>query len=144
MLGKAHNYEVQILEPHLDTFGHVNNAAYLVLLEQARWDWITSGGYGLTVVQELRQGPTLLECSLRFLRELRLRERVTIHSWIESYARKVAIVHQHMRSEHGHTACESTFKIGLFDMNQRKLIQPTERWLAAFGLTQEQLGSPPS
>jgi YbgC/YbaW family acyl-CoA thioester hydrolase len=125
----------------LDTFGHVNNAAYLVLFEQARWDWITSGGYGLTEVQTLRQGPTILECSLRFLRELRLRERVTIRSWIESYPSKVALVHQHMDSEHGHTACEASFKMALFDMNQRRLIAPTERWLQTFGLKPEQLSA---
>jgi acyl-CoA thioester hydrolase len=139
MLGKEHAYDVQILEQHLDTFGHVNNAAYLVLFEQARWEWITAGGYSLSDVQSLRQGPTILECTLRFVRELKLRERITIRSFIESYAGKVAIVHQHMHSEHGHTACESSFKMALFDMNQRRLITPTERWLQTFGLTPEQL-----
>jgi YbgC/YbaW family acyl-CoA thioester hydrolase len=139
LVGNPHQYELQILEQHLDTFGHVNNATYLVLLEQARWDWITSGGYGLREVQSLKQGPTILECSLRFLRELRLRERLTVKSWIESYAGKIAIVHQHMVSERGHTACEAVFKMALFDLEQRRLVAPSERWLATFGLTPEQV-----
>lgn len=139
-VGNPHHLELQILEQHLDTFGHVNNATYLVLLEQARWDWITHGGYGLADVQSLKKGPTILECSLRFLRELRLRERVTVRSWIESYIGKIALVHQHIVSERGHTACEATFKMALFDLEARRLVAPTERWLATFGLTPEQVG----
>jgi acyl-CoA thioester hydrolase len=142
MLGTAHEYGLQILEQHLDTFGHVNNATYLVLCEQARWDWITVGGYGLVEVQTQRIGPTVLECSVRFLRELRLRERITIRSWIESYVGKIALVHQHMHSEHGHVSCEATFKMALFDMQQRRLIAPTDRWLQAFGLTHADLAAP--
>jgi thioesterase III len=140
-LGNPHEYGVQILEQHLDTFGHVNNATYLVLLEQARWDWITAGGYGLAEVQSLGQGPTILECTLHFLRELRLRERVTIKSWIATYTGKVASVHQHMISERGHTACEAVFKMALFDLEKRRLVAPTERWLATFGLTPDQLST---
>ncbi len=41
------SYDVLILESHLDTFGHVNNAAYLTLFEESRWDFITKNGYGL-------------------------------------------------------------------------------------------------
>ena len=42
----AHEYPMTILEHHLDTFGHVNNAMYLQLFETARWQWITDGGDG--------------------------------------------------------------------------------------------------
>jgi thioesterase-3 len=142
MLGTRHHYELQILEHHLDTFGHVNNATYLVLLEQARWEWITQGGYGLAQVQQYRQGPTVLECTLRYQRELRLRERVSIQSWIESYVGKIAIVHQHIVSEQGHTSCEASFKMALFDMEQRRLMGPTDTWLGAFGLSQADLVAP--
>jgi len=45
-------YEVQIKEMHLDSFGHVNNAAYVMLYEEARWDFITRNGFGLDYVLE--------------------------------------------------------------------------------------------
>jgi hypothetical protein len=35
MLDHKHEYEALIHERHLDTFGHVNNAAYLEILEEA-------------------------------------------------------------------------------------------------------------
>lgn len=59
-----------ILEGHLDTFGHVNNASYLEILEEARWDLITRNGYGLDAVRRLGIGPVVLEAHLRFVREL--------------------------------------------------------------------------
>ncbi len=50
-------YEVLILESYLDSFGHVNNAAYLTLFEEARWDFITKNGYGLNKVLETPARP---------------------------------------------------------------------------------------
>ena len=76
MLGQAHDYELLIHEQHLDTFGHVNNAAYLQILEEARWDLITRNGYGLDEVHRRRIGPVVLDVELRFRRELRNRQRV--------------------------------------------------------------------
>ena len=40
-------YYLIIRESHLDTFGHLNNATYLQLFEEARWDYITNRGFGV-------------------------------------------------------------------------------------------------
>jgi acyl-CoA thioesterase FadM len=58
MLSPVHEYTVLIIERHLDTFGHVNNATYLDLFEAARWEWITSNGFGLERIRELRKVPS--------------------------------------------------------------------------------------
>ena len=63
-------YAVVIRENHLDTFGHVNNATYLQLLEEARWEFITSRGYDLNYVQKVGIGPVILEINMKFLKEL--------------------------------------------------------------------------
>lgn len=141
MLGTTHEYDLLILEQHLDTFGHVNNAAYLQILEQARWDIITRNGYGLDEVHRRRIGPVVLEVRLRFVRELRNRQRVTIRSWVESYAAKVGTFEQHILDEAGKVCCEASFTIGLFDLTARKLIPATPEWLAALGLRPEDLVS---
>lgn len=137
MLGTPHRYSLVVLERHLDTFGHVNNAVYLEILEEARWDWITGNGYGLREVRELGQGPTILECSLRFLREIVLRERIEIESFVESMGSKVGEVVQNIWKPDGELACEARFKFGLFDVRARRLVPPTPRWLAAVGLSPE-------
>jgi thioesterase III len=137
MPSRDHEYPLLIIERHLDTFGHVNNATYLQILEEARWEWITAGGFGLARVKELGQGPTVLECVLRFRRELRNRTRVTIVSRVHNYIGKIARLEQEIRLESGELACEAEFVLGLFDTERRKLIDPTPEWLASVGLRPE-------
>jgi len=57
LTGEKHTYEVIILERHLDTFRHVNNAVYLELFEEARWDFISRRGYDMQVIDDLKLGP---------------------------------------------------------------------------------------
>lgn len=129
-----HRYRLQILERHLDTFGHVNNATYLELFEEARWDWITNNGYGLDRVQRERKGPTILEIAITFKRELRNRQWIDVVSWMESYPSRVGTAVQQMLDEQGNLCCEARFVIGLFDLERRKLISPTPEWRLAVGL----------
>ena len=132
VLSGVHEHEVLIIERHLDTFGHVNNATYLDLFEAARWDWITGNGFGLERIRELGQGPTVLEVNLRFKREIKNRQRIAIRTWLESYERKICIVIQEMH-EACELCCEARFVCGLFDLNTRRLIAPTSDWLKALG-----------
>ncbi len=142
MLGTPHHYELVILEGHLDTFGHVNNARYLDIFEQARWDLITKNGFGMKEIQSRLIGPTILEINLRFLKELRNRERVTIKSWTDSYSGKVGKFIQQMSNEAGELCCEGTFVMGLFDVKARKLISPTPEWWRAIGVSEDNQPKP--
>ena len=78
---KIHEYEVLIKESNLDTFGHVNNAVYLELFEEARWDLVTKNGYGLKEVLERKVGPIILEINIRFMKEIGLREKIKIETF---------------------------------------------------------------
>lgn len=129
---KVYRYSLHIKESYLDTFGHVNNAVYLILFEEARWDVITQNGYGLKKIQESGLGPTILELKVSFLKELRLRDEITIETQLISYKRKIGILSQKiMRGEECCSRAE--FIIGLFDLAHRKLILPTDDWLRALG-----------
>ena len=134
MLSPVHEYPVLIVERHLDTFGHVNNATYLELFEAARWDWITANGFGLERIRELQQGPTVVEVTLRFKREIKNRQRIVIRSWVERYEGKICNVIQEMRDEAGELSCEANFLCALFDLKARRLLAPTPDWLAAVGM----------
>jgi acyl-CoA thioester hydrolase len=134
VLSPVHEYQVLIIERHLDTFGHVNNATYLELFEAARWDWITAHGFGLERVRELQQGPTVAEVTLRFRREIKNRQRISIRTWVESYEGKIVIVIQEMRDEGDELCCDARFVCGLFDLKARRLIAPTPEWLVALGI----------
>lgn len=127
------SYKIQIKEFHLDTFGHVNNATYLQIMEEARWEMITQRGYGLEVVQSLGQGPVILEIQLKFMKELRLRENVEIRSQVLSYDKKIGRLLQQFFSDGEQELARAEMVFGLFDTKERKLILPTQKWLFAIG-----------
>src|SRR5579863_9389220 len=128
-------YEVTIRESHLDTYGHMNNAAYLTLFEEARWEFITRNGYGLKKVQELQQGPIVLELSMKFKKEITLREKIKITLELLDYKGKISHFKQEMIKEDGTVATELTLTFGLFDLKTRRLIEPTLEWKKAIGLS---------
>ena len=134
---EKHVYETMILEHHLDSFGHVNNATYLEILEEARWDFITKRGYGYKEVHEKKIGPTILEINIKFRRELLLRQTIRIESKITAYDGKVGKLTQEIKSEAGDVHCIAEFTVGLFDIRARRLIAPTPEWLHAVGLAQD-------
>jgi acyl-CoA thioester hydrolase len=129
------SYEVLIRENHLDTFGHMNNAAYLVLFEEARWEYITGHGYGLKKVQELQQGPVVLELTMNFRKEITLREKIKITTELVDYKGKIGHFRQEMIKEDGTIATQLTMTMGLFDLRTRRLIEPNPEWKKVIGLT---------
>lgn len=133
---KTFEYQVMIKEFHLDSFGHVNNAVYLQLYEEARWDFITKNGFGLDVIQTSQKGPVILDLQVKFRREVKNREVVTIHSQTSQIINsKMMVLEQKMFKPDGKLASEATFTIGFFDMQERKLIDAGPEWLAAVGVS---------
>jgi thioesterase-3 len=126
--------ELMIRENHLDTFGHMNNAMYFQLFEQARWDIITERGYGLAEVQRSCKGPVILAAEIKFLKELKLREKIMIRTRCEPFLGKTAKICQTMEKADGSIACEVMFTVAFFDLLERKIIPPSLEWLKATGL----------
>jgi YbgC/YbaW family acyl-CoA thioester hydrolase len=129
------SYKLVIKVHHLDTFGHVNNAVYLQMFEEARWDVVGGRGYGLDMIRKTGHGPTILEIHMAFQRELTLGMKIDIRTQLKSYEGKVAVLKQWIVNEAGETCCTTDFKIGLFDLKLRKLILPTPEWLQAIGMS---------
>lgn len=136
MSNPIYEYDMTILEQHLDTFGHVNNAQYLTIYEEARWDFITSNGLGLKQIMESKIGPVLLDLNLTFKSELNNREKIKIVSQARPEMRNkyVMVLDQKILKENGKIASTLTLSVGLMDLNLRKLISPTPEWLKALGL----------
>jgi acyl-CoA thioester hydrolase len=133
-MAALHEKKIVISEAHLDSFGHLNNARYLEIFEQARWDLITERGFGIDVIRETCKGPTILGVEMKFLRELAPRETVVVRSELVSYERKIGRMRQVMVKADGTAACEALFTFGLFDLEQRKLVEPTPEWAHAVGV----------
>jgi YbgC/YbaW family acyl-CoA thioester hydrolase len=127
-------YEVLIKEQYLDSFGHMNNAAYLVLFEEARWDFITKNGYGLDYIMAHQKGPVVLEANLKFQKEIFCRETITIVSTSREVIRdRIMTLEQHMLKADGMIAAKLMLTVGFFDLKHRTLIPPEQHWLDAVG-----------
>jgi len=135
MAYKIFEYPVEILEHHLDSFGHVNNAAYVKIYEEARWDFITKNNYGLNKILEIQQGPVILDLKVKFKRELKNRETIVIYSQVhEILNSRMIVLEQVMKKADGKISSEALFTIGFFDMKARKLIDASPEWLKAVGV----------
>lgn len=130
-----HQYELLVRESHIDTIGHVNNATYLQLFEEARWELLTQRNYGIKEIQKTKLGPVILEINLKFHKEITLREKIRIETEILQYHSKIGTLSQIMFKEDQTLACEAKMVFGLFDMTARKLIPPTSEWLYGVGVT---------
>ncbi|MFZ4714045.1 MAG: acyl-CoA thioesterase [Bacteriovoracaceae bacterium] len=128
------SYQLQIKEQHLDSFGHVNNAVYLELYEEARWDFITQNGFGLKHIQETQKGPVVLEVNVKYKRELKNRETITITSKTVEIKGKIMNLYQEIIKQDGKVASVATFTVGFMDLRERALINPDPSWLKAIGI----------
>jgi YbgC/YbaW family acyl-CoA thioester hydrolase len=131
MENRIFKYEMTIKEAHLDTFGHVNNATYLQIYEEARWQLATENGYGLEKIKETGLAPIILEINLRFIKELQLRKKIIIHSQTGEFTSKIGVIKQWISDIDGNLCADTEMKIGLFDTHKRKLVEPTQDWLNA-------------
>ena len=67
----------------------MNNATYLALLEEARWELLAQNGLDMKYFLKAQQGPVILDVTLKFLKELRLRETVKITCELLDYEGKI-------------------------------------------------------
>jgi len=131
---KIFTYQTIIREFHLDTFGHVNNAIYLQLFEEARWDYITEAGFGLERVHHDQMGPVVLEALIKYRKELKLREKIIIETKFVGMMNRLSFtLEQFIKNEEGKIAATLTITLGILDFKKRKLVTPPQNWLEAMG-----------
>jgi len=134
MHSKLFSYPLIIKEGHLDTFGHVNNATYLQLLEEARWEIIANSGYGIKDIQDKGIGPVVLEIHIRYKKELKLREQVTIETKCVSVEKKVTRLQQEIKNADGQVCSVALVTVAVFDTKERKIIPLPQDWLDSMGV----------
>lgn len=131
-------YERHIRETDLDFLGHVNHAKYLSMLEEARWEMISEGGYGFDDLRKAMISPVILEVNIRYKKEICNRERIVIETQTHAPLSKVGKLEQTMRKENGQIAASAIVTYGVMDLTQRVLIHPPSIWLDAIGVENTQ------
>lgn len=126
-------HSIIIKEQHLDTLGHVNNAIYLTLFEEARWQYLNEKDYPLEVVMKEKKGPVILDLNLKFLKELKLRDRVDITFEAVDIQPKIFKMVQKMINSKGEVAAELLLTCAFFDLQTRRIIEPNAAWNHVLG-----------
>jgi acyl-CoA thioester hydrolase len=135
MQGRVFHYETTIRERHLDHFGHVNNAKYLEIFEEARWDLIGQSGLGLDWVLQRGLGPVILDVKVKFRKELLLRETVRIESRVADYRKRLGYFEQKIFNAKGALCTEAEFVFSIFDLHRRRMVPPDAQWVQALGMS---------
>src|SRR5687768_15369304 len=102
---------------HTDSFGHVNNARYLELLEEARWQFAEH--YGLVdLLNEENLGFIIMQMTLRFRLPVVEGDTIQVFTRLMTLGTAIGEVEQLIRkSGVGKLAAKSTFHFVLIDRN---------------------------
>jgi acyl-CoA thioester hydrolase len=130
---KKFEYRFTVNKELTDEYGHVNNARYLDLYEDARWNILEICDLGADRVRANRIGPVILEVNVRFRRELLPGEEITIITTSRRKNDLIFYFDQQMLNSKGEIASTAIFTAALFDLDKRKMKRADEHWLKAFG-----------
>ncbi|MBN2799914.1 MAG: acyl-CoA thioesterase [Deltaproteobacteria bacterium] len=132
-----HQTAFTVRATQVDTFGHLNNAAYLEIFEWARWEWSAAAGLDLMAyAKERRIGPAIVHIDLSFQREVRMHEPIAVRTWFhEKRGTSRAVVRQQMLREDGEIAAEMTLTFVLFDLDKRRALPLSEEFMTLWSST---------
>lgn len=136
---KVFSYPVTIKEHYLDSLGHMHNTCYQTLFEEALWQMIHENGYGLKKLMESGLAPVFLESTIKYTKELKLRDEIVIVTTSTFHEGKVAKMGQQM-IRNGEACCTAEFTLGLMDLRERRLVVPSQEWLSALGIGHQGIG----
>ena len=138
--GQLFSVPVTVRGYELDIQGHLNNAVYLQYAEHARWELLRAAGVDLTA-PDAGLALVLLELTVRFHRELRGGDEVTVSCDYVWGAGKTFQIQQEIRLLDGSLAAEVGGTGGLLDPATRRLVADPRGRLRALAGTPELLGS---
>jgi YbgC/YbaW family acyl-CoA thioester hydrolase len=78
--GRTFESQFRVRSYELDGFGHLNHAVYLNYFEQARFDALAAGGFGLEQLAERGWAAHVVRVEVDFRREARLRQEVLVRT----------------------------------------------------------------
>ena len=129
-MGKVFEYSVIVREHNLDTLGHLNNASYLQIFEEARWDFSDKGGFGLDWVLSNKQSPIVLKAEMSFRKEVLNREALLIQSEFVGFKNSlIGSFKQKMIKSNKKVASILSIDVGFMDLKERKLMNFPKNWV---------------
>lgn len=88
---EPHVVVVDVGDPDIDEYGHVNNAVYLRWLDRAAWSHSAALGVSVADCTRLRRGMAALRIEIDYVRAALPGERVEVATWIVESDRKLRV-----------------------------------------------------
>lgn len=128
-----HETRFTIRSTQLDSFGHLNNAAYLEIYEWARWEWAElHGSNAREAVEHGGVGPAILKIEVDFRKEVRIHEQVRVRTWFHAIEGIRGVVRQQMLLSDDRVASEIRVVFVMFDLKKRRAMPLTQQMKDAY------------
>ncbi|MSQ02548.1 MAG: hypothetical protein EXR71_11790 [Myxococcales bacterium] len=139
---RVFHHPVVIQPEQIDILGHLNNAAYLMIFEAARWAVLRETGASWDQLAALGVSPVVLEIDLKFRREVRLGDTVAVESSFRRTGPRRFAATQRLVDAAGKLRASAELIGTFFDVRTRRIIDPPTALLGALGL-EEPAQEPP-
>ncbi|MFG1795138.1 acyl-CoA thioesterase [Nocardia sp. NPDC049149] len=138
--GQPFTVPVTVRGYELDTQGHLNQAVYAQYAEHARWELLRAAGLPQDKLIAEGIGPVLLESNIKFLRELRGGDEITVSVEFHWGQGKTFTFRHEIRKLDGTLSAEVAAISGILDLTTRKLIPAPGARLSALAERPDLLG----
>ena len=117
-----HVTRIKVRGYHCDFYGHVNNARYLELLEEARWQFLEDG-LDLAYWKERNMGFVVASVTINYRRPAGLGTVLDIHSEMTRLGGKSGIIHQEVvNADTGKTVADADITFVVIDLTTGKAL----------------------
>lgn len=108
--------DIKIRGYHLDAYGHVNNARWVELLEEARWRWLDHD-VDLRAWDSRGQGIAVVSLTVNYRRPARAHDELEFRCWIAKLGGRSAVCRQEVvRRSDGERLLDADVTFVLFDL----------------------------
>jgi acyl-CoA thioester hydrolase len=138
----SHRFQIRftVRSYEVDSQGHLNSAIYHQYGEHVRWEMLRAAAIPRDRLLHSGLGPVVLECTIRFHRELRLGDEVDVscaYCWGEG---KTFRLTQEYRQPDGTLMAGLVTVCGLIDLTERRLVPDPGKRLRSLASAPEVLG----
>jgi acyl-CoA thioester hydrolase len=134
---RVSSVDIEVRHYELDAQGHVNSAVYLMYGEHARCRHFESLGIGLGALAGVDMGLVLLELTIKYLRELRAGDAVTVSCELvfPDADGKTFLFDHHLHRVDGVPVADIRCTAGLLNLSSRRLVKNPRAAMASLANT---------
>jgi acyl-CoA thioester hydrolase len=127
--------ELRVRSCDVDSFGHVNNAVYLMYAEAARNDYMLQRGLTFADFERWKVGPVLFSAKLDYKSPARTDDELIITGDMQNQGRtRFGIIHDMLRKKDNRLICRAELAFAFVDLTTGRPCRIPEPFAKAFGI----------